>query len=182
MQCLEIRRQRPRRKGCSHQEPDSGVVEEGWTTCAQPYRLATLYQEYEDLGAEKAQLLVDSIGAGNASPLDELFMQEDAESAAAKCKPVADSVSSGSCSTITQQQPVAISSMFGGKNTNFSSSMLGSAVFAASSASDRQMNFAWHQAADQRTQAVLQRQRRQLFDIALRAEQLRQYHGTARYY
>jgi hypothetical protein len=67
-------------------------------------------------------------------------MQADADSAAAKNKQPAAAPVSGSRSIV---QTVA------SRNTNFSSSTLGSVCSASSLRGDRQMNYKWNQAATQ---------------------------------
>jgi hypothetical protein len=133
-QCLEIRRQKSKRS--SQQASNTAAYEEA---CAQqPYRLATLYQGY-DLGANGAQSLINSIDAGMPSPLSQLFMQADAESAAAaKSEQLAAPVLSAGSYSIAQ--PVA--SAFGGKNTHF-----GSSVLPASYHSNRHLDYNWNQSA-----------------------------------
>jgi hypothetical protein len=169
-QCLRIRRQS--RKVGSHQASSSSHGgDNADERYAQPYPLATLYQDYAALGANNAQSLIDSIDAGMPSPLDRLFMQADAaESVAATSSsshqaapPAPPPVSStNNTSTIIQQQqehphppPVASCSsglLFGGgKHTNsnlddHSAALLGSLLSASSQHHDRdrQLNYKWN--------------------------------------
>ena len=113
----------------------------------------SLYQDCDLLLGVKnhdAQSLIDSINAGMPSPLGQLFMQADAESAAlAKRKQRTASV--GGSLSITQPVDFVSGSVFGGEqHTQYSSSVSeGTSVLPAFHYSDRQMDYKWNQSAPQ---------------------------------